>query len=236
MVTSTRSMSSCPLGLSLSTRTPSSANISFCLCSNTRLPACTRTSGACTIWVCLITHINLPLSLTILRYLGAAYPNATGHNDGADEAMPLEECGNMLIMTLSYTQHSNDLSIIEQYVRPRYLITELSGLPPFSRPISSINGLSTSLLRLSFLPTRSARMTSPALSRIRPTSPSRGPLVSLRWDRSTPSSATLSKLATTPYASLSIVSCFLLRPLYRTSLPPMPQKLSISRCPQAAII
>ncbi|KAG0709752.1 hypothetical protein DFH29DRAFT_978606 [Suillus ampliporus] len=47
--------------------------------------------------------------------LGSSYPNATGHNAGNDEAMPLEECGNMLIMALSYTQKSNDNSLITQY-------------------------------------------------------------------------------------------------------------------------
>ncbi|KAG1815522.1 uncharacterized protein BJ212DRAFT_1481299 [Suillus subaureus] len=52
--------------------------------------------------------------------LGSSYPNATGHNAGNDEAMPLEapmlsECGNMLIMALSYTQKSNDISLITQY-------------------------------------------------------------------------------------------------------------------------
>ncbi len=30
--------------------------------------------------------------------LGSSYPNATGHADGADEYMPVEECGNMVIM------------------------------------------------------------------------------------------------------------------------------------------
>lgn len=33
--------------------------------------------------------------------LGYHFPNATGHNDGNDEYMPLEECGNMLIMGLA---------------------------------------------------------------------------------------------------------------------------------------
>ncbi|EJD38420.1 DUF1793-domain-containing protein [Auricularia subglabra TFB-10046 SS5] len=47
--------------------------------------------------------------------LGAHYPNATGHNDGLDEAMPLEECGNMLIMALSYAQRSGDNSQLKQY-------------------------------------------------------------------------------------------------------------------------
>ncbi|KAF4619311.1 hypothetical protein D9613_005332 [Agrocybe pediades] len=47
--------------------------------------------------------------------LGAHYPNATGHNDGNDEAMPVEESGNMLIMALSYAQKTNDLSQLKQY-------------------------------------------------------------------------------------------------------------------------
>ncbi|KAK3378528.1 hypothetical protein B0H63DRAFT_480176 [Podospora didyma] len=33
--------------------------------------------------------------------LGAHFPNATGHSDGNDEYMPVEECGNMLIMGLA---------------------------------------------------------------------------------------------------------------------------------------
>lgn len=64
--------------------------------------------------------------------LGASYPRAVGHNDGSlvwvrwkrdyssakgnDEAMPVEECGNMLIMTLSYTQASGDNFLIDTYV------------------------------------------------------------------------------------------------------------------------
>ncbi|KAH9853554.1 DUF1793-domain-containing protein [Lenzites betulinus] len=47
--------------------------------------------------------------------MGASYPKALGHNDGNDEPMPVEESGNMLIMTLSYTQASNDLSLIQAY-------------------------------------------------------------------------------------------------------------------------
>ena len=33
--------------------------------------------------------------------LGSSFPNATGHPDGRDEYMPVEECGNMLIMGLA---------------------------------------------------------------------------------------------------------------------------------------
>ncbi|EIW62026.1 DUF1793-domain-containing protein [Trametes versicolor FP-101664 SS1] len=61
--------------------------------------------------------------------MGASYPKALGHNDGKDEAMPVEESGNMLIMTLSYTQKSNDLSLIKTYFNlldqwTQFLITD----------------------------------------------------------------------------------------------------------------
>jgi len=47
--------------------------------------------------------------------MGSSYPKALGHNDGKDEAMPVEESGNMLIMTLSYTQKTGDTSLIKTY-------------------------------------------------------------------------------------------------------------------------
>ncbi|KAI0661062.1 DUF1793-domain-containing protein [Cubamyces menziesii] len=61
--------------------------------------------------------------------MGASYPKAIGHNDGNDEPMPVEESGNMLIMTLSYTQKSNDLSLIRTYFNlldqwTQFLITD----------------------------------------------------------------------------------------------------------------
>ncbi|KJZ75657.1 hypothetical protein HIM_04814 [Hirsutella minnesotensis 3608] len=42
--------------------------------------------------------------------LGAHYPNATGHADGNDEYMPVEECGNMLIMALAVANSVRDSS------------------------------------------------------------------------------------------------------------------------------
>ncbi|KAJ7129541.1 DUF1793-domain-containing protein [Mycena epipterygia] len=45
----------------------------------------------------------------------ARYPKAIGHNAGDDEAMPVEESGNMLIMALSYAQKSGDNSQLTEY-------------------------------------------------------------------------------------------------------------------------
>lgn len=50
--------------------------------------------------------------------LGSSYPNATGHPAGNDEQMPLEECGNMLIMTLNYAQKADDTA----YLKTHYTI------------------------------------------------------------------------------------------------------------------
>ena len=47
--------------------------------------------------------------------LGSAFPNATGHDDGNDEMQPLEECGDMLIMTLAYAQRTNDNAYLAQH-------------------------------------------------------------------------------------------------------------------------
>ncbi|KAJ6569518.1 hypothetical protein B0H19DRAFT_697259 [Mycena capillaripes] len=47
--------------------------------------------------------------------LGAHYPKADGHNDGTDEAMPVEESGNMLIMALSFARATGDKTQITRY-------------------------------------------------------------------------------------------------------------------------
>lgn len=43
------------------------------------------------------------------------WPNALGYPSGNDEEMPLEECGNMLIMTLAYAQRANDNTYISKH-------------------------------------------------------------------------------------------------------------------------
>ena len=47
--------------------------------------------------------------------IGSVYPNATGHADGIEENMPVEESGNMLIMALAYAQKSGDTDYLDQH-------------------------------------------------------------------------------------------------------------------------
>ncbi|KAJ3976289.1 DUF1793-domain-containing protein [Lentinula raphanica] len=47
--------------------------------------------------------------------LGSSYPKAVGHNEGNDEAMPVEESGNMVIMALSYALKSGNTSQLSKY-------------------------------------------------------------------------------------------------------------------------
>ncbi|KAK8159186.1 hypothetical protein IWX90DRAFT_488683 [Phyllosticta citrichinensis] len=46
----------------------------------------------------------------MIHDLGTHYPNATGHDDGLDEAMPIEESGNLLILALAYQTATGDTS------------------------------------------------------------------------------------------------------------------------------
>lgn len=47
--------------------------------------------------------------------LGTHFPNATGHTDGNDEKMPVEESGNMLIMSLGYAQRTKDTAWLNSH-------------------------------------------------------------------------------------------------------------------------
>ncbi|KAE9367621.1 DUF1793-domain-containing protein [Stipitochalara longipes BDJ] len=49
--------------------------------------------------------------------LGSNYPRAVGHTTGDGEYMPLEECGNMIIMTLAYAQRAQDTSYLTQHYK-----------------------------------------------------------------------------------------------------------------------
>ncbi|KAI0433386.1 hypothetical protein F5Y09DRAFT_84951 [Xylaria sp. FL1042] len=67
--------------------------------------------------------------------LGAHFPNATGHSDGKDEYMPVEECGDMLIMGLALANALRDNP------QPAFTINALPwtkplGLGPKKSPLS----------------------------------------------------------------------------------------------------
>lgn len=47
--------------------------------------------------------------------MGSNYPNATGHDDGKAEEMPVEESGNLLALMYMYERASGDTSYKEQY-------------------------------------------------------------------------------------------------------------------------
>lgn len=47
--------------------------------------------------------------------IGSSYPNATGHGDGTDEPMPLEECGNMIIMSLAYAKAAKNTDYLKEH-------------------------------------------------------------------------------------------------------------------------
>ncbi|KAF4222706.1 hypothetical protein CNMCM8980_007868 [Aspergillus fumigatiaffinis] len=47
--------------------------------------------------------------------IGTHYPNATGHPEGNDEPMPLEECGNMIIMALAYALKSSNTDYLNEH-------------------------------------------------------------------------------------------------------------------------
>ncbi|PLB52445.1 glutaminase GtaA [Aspergillus steynii IBT 23096] len=49
--------------------------------------------------------------------IGSHYPNATGHPDGNDEPMPLEECGNMVIMALAYALKAKDMDYLDLHYK-----------------------------------------------------------------------------------------------------------------------
>ncbi|KAI7488170.1 DUF1793-domain-containing protein [Hortaea werneckii] len=76
-----------------------------------------------------------PLNYT-LHDLGSHYPNATGHDDGIAEPMPVEECGNLLILICMYEKATGKTDLrftysilLQQYAE--YLVE--NGLYPSSQ-------------------------------------------------------------------------------------------------------
>ncbi|KAH8701553.1 glutaminase A L-glutamine amidohydrolase [Talaromyces proteolyticus] len=51
----------------------------------------------------------------VIHDLGTHYPNATGHNDGNAEQMPLFECSSLFILLQAYQKYTNDSSFAAGY-------------------------------------------------------------------------------------------------------------------------
>ncbi|KAF7950556.1 hypothetical protein EAE96_007838 [Botrytis aclada] len=51
----------------------------------------------------------------VIHDIGSAYPNATGHDDGVAEVMPIEETGNLLILALAYQKASTNTAWAAKY-------------------------------------------------------------------------------------------------------------------------
>ena len=47
--------------------------------------------------------------------IGQSYPNATGHNDGTAEQMPVEECSNVILLAYMYKNATGDTDWMNQY-------------------------------------------------------------------------------------------------------------------------
>jgi len=56
---------------------------------------------------------NLPYTI---HDIGSHYPNAIGHDDQQAEPMPIEECGNLLVLALAYAQATEDTDWTDQYM------------------------------------------------------------------------------------------------------------------------
>ncbi|EME88080.1 uncharacterized protein MYCFIDRAFT_128594 [Pseudocercospora fijiensis CIRAD86] len=56
--------------------------------------------------------------------IGSHFPNATGHLDGADESMTVEECGNMIIMAYAVFKFMNDSSKGFEYLDQHFTSLE----------------------------------------------------------------------------------------------------------------
>lgn len=77
--------------------------------------------------------------LYVIHDMGEHYPNATGHDDGRDEDMPLFETSTLFILMYAYQELSGDTSYTEEYKSlmdgwAQYLVD--NGLYPASQLIS----------------------------------------------------------------------------------------------------
>lgn len=75
--------------------------------------------------------------------LGAHFPNATGHGDGRDEYMPVEECGDMLIMGLALVnafRYETEPAFAAAAAADDFFGTDLPPPPPQRGDVSAASG------------------------------------------------------------------------------------------------
>ena len=108
------SMSSSPPGPSSSTATSTSARCFSSRCLRTSSPASTPTSGPFTTWVATTPRVSrdrrISRAHSVLNTVAGL-----GHNDGKDEAMQVEESGNMILMEYSYVMKTGDTTQASKY-------------------------------------------------------------------------------------------------------------------------
>ncbi|KAJ5569467.1 uncharacterized protein N7459_008897 [Penicillium hispanicum] len=66
-------------------------------------------------------HWRLPY---MIHDLESPYPHAIGHDDQLVEPVPIEECGNLLVLALAYAQATGDPDWTTQYAETQYAETE----------------------------------------------------------------------------------------------------------------
>ncbi|KAF9887008.1 hypothetical protein FE257_010624 [Aspergillus nanangensis] len=52
----------------------------------------------------------------LIHDMGAHYPNAIGHDNQKAEPMPIEECGNLMVLALAYVRATGDVPWVEKYI------------------------------------------------------------------------------------------------------------------------
>lgn len=109
-------------------------------------------------WIKLLTDPVLKYSQSgqypfpwAVHDLGANYPNATGHNNGNDEHMPIEESGNLIILVKAYEYATGDTTWAAEYAEilkqwanyladnglyPAYQLSTTDGLGAFTNMTS----------------------------------------------------------------------------------------------------
>jgi hypothetical protein len=52
----------------------------------------------------------------VIHDMGTHYPNALGHDDQKAEPMPIEECGNLMVLVLAYVRATGDSAWADKYI------------------------------------------------------------------------------------------------------------------------